>query len=46
MEAALFQWLNPKALTLAVGVITAFTTPGPQFWTQLSGSSPCSRSSR
>jgi threonine/homoserine/homoserine lactone efflux protein len=35
MEAALFQWLNPKALTLAVGVITAFTTAGPQFWTQL-----------
>jgi threonine/homoserine/homoserine lactone efflux protein len=28
MEAALFQWLNPKAWTLAVGVVTAFTTSG------------------
>jgi threonine/homoserine/homoserine lactone efflux protein len=27
-EAALFQWLNVKALTLAVGVVTAFTTVG------------------
>ncbi|MGE3149519.1 MAG: LysE family translocator [Pseudorhodoplanes sp.] len=26
IEAALFQWLNPKAWTLAVGVVTAFTT--------------------
>ena len=28
IEAALFQWLNPKAWTLAVGVVTAFTTSG------------------
>ncbi len=28
VEAALFQWLNPKAWTLAVGVVTAFTTSG------------------
>lgn len=27
-KAALFQWLNVKAWTLALGVITAFTTPG------------------
>lgn len=26
LEAALFQWLNPKAYTLAIGVVTAFTT--------------------
>jgi threonine/homoserine/homoserine lactone efflux protein len=28
LEAALFQWVNVKALTLAVGVVTAFTTVG------------------
>jgi threonine/homoserine/homoserine lactone efflux protein len=28
MEAALFQWLNIKAWTLAIGVVTAFTTVG------------------
>lgn len=28
MEAALFQWLNPKSWTFAVGTIAAFTTPG------------------
>lgn len=28
IEAALFQWLNPKAWTLAVGVVAAFTTSG------------------
>ena len=27
-EAALFQWLNPKAWVLALGVILAFTTVG------------------
>lgn len=31
-EAALFQWLNPKAWTLALGTIAAFTTPGLDFW--------------
>jgi threonine/homoserine/homoserine lactone efflux protein len=30
-EAALFQWLNPKAWTLALGTIAAFTTPGLGF---------------
>ncbi len=28
IEAALFQWVNPKAWTLALGVVTAFTTIG------------------
>jgi threonine/homoserine/homoserine lactone efflux protein len=28
IEAALFQWLNPKAWTLALGALAAFTTPG------------------
>jgi threonine/homoserine/homoserine lactone efflux protein len=28
IEAALFQWLNPKAWTLAIGTLAAFTTPG------------------
>jgi threonine/homoserine/homoserine lactone efflux protein len=28
MEAALFQWLNPKAWSIALGAIAAFTTPG------------------
>ena len=28
VEAAAFQWVNVKALTLAVGVMTAFTTVG------------------
>src|SRR5688572_5273049 len=28
LEAALFQWLNPKAWTLAVGVVAAYTTSG------------------
>lgn len=31
IEAALFQWLNPKAWTLAIGTIAAFTTPGLDF---------------
>lgn len=31
IEAALFQWLNPKAWTLALGTIAAFTTPGLDF---------------
>jgi len=31
IEAALFQWLNPKAWTLAIGTIAAFTTPGLSF---------------
>jgi threonine/homoserine/homoserine lactone efflux protein len=35
MEAALFQWLNPKAWTLCLGVIAAFTTRGLLFWPSL-----------
>jgi threonine/homoserine/homoserine lactone efflux protein len=35
LEAALFQWINPKALTLAFGVITAFTTVGGNIWLEL-----------
>lgn len=31
IEAALFQWINPKAWTLALGTIAAFTTPGLRF---------------
>jgi threonine/homoserine/homoserine lactone efflux protein len=31
VEAALFQWLNPKSWTFAVGTIAAFTTPGLPF---------------
>ena len=31
LEAALFQWLNPKAWTLSLGTIAAFTTPGLDF---------------
>ncbi len=27
-EAVIFQWLNPKAWALALGLIAAFTTPG------------------
>jgi threonine/homoserine/homoserine lactone efflux protein len=36
LEAALFQWINPKALTLAFGVITAFTTATGNLWIELS----------
>jgi threonine/homoserine/homoserine lactone efflux protein len=28
IEALLFQWLNPKAWSIALGAIAAFTTPG------------------
>jgi threonine/homoserine/homoserine lactone efflux protein len=31
IEAAIFQWLNPKAWTLSLGAIAAFTTPGLGF---------------
>ena len=27
-QAALFQWVNPKAWVMAVGSISSFTTPG------------------
>jgi threonine/homoserine/homoserine lactone efflux protein len=35
LEAALFQWVNPKAWTLALGVVAAFTTPGGNLALQL-----------
>lgn len=35
IEAALFQWVNPKALTLVLGVVTAFTTVGGNPWIEL-----------
>ena len=35
LEAALFQWINPKALTLAFSVVTAFTTVGGNLWLEL-----------
>jgi threonine/homoserine/homoserine lactone efflux protein len=35
IEASLFQWINPKALTLAFGVVTAFTTVGGNLWLEL-----------
>lgn len=31
LEAALFQWINPKAWTVALGTIATFTTPGLSF---------------
>jgi threonine/homoserine/homoserine lactone efflux protein len=31
IEAAVFQWLNPKAWTLSLGALAAFTTPGLGF---------------
>jgi threonine/homoserine/homoserine lactone efflux protein len=31
LESVIFQWLNPKAWTFAVGTIAAFTTPGLAF---------------
>ncbi len=34
-EAAIFQWVNPKALTLVLGVVTAFTTVGGSPWVEL-----------
>jgi threonine/homoserine/homoserine lactone efflux protein len=36
IEAALFQWLNIKAWTLAIGVIAAFTTVGGDLYRELS----------
>jgi threonine/homoserine/homoserine lactone efflux protein len=35
LEAALFQWVNPKAWTLALGVVVAFTAPGGSVALQL-----------
>jgi threonine/homoserine/homoserine lactone efflux protein len=35
MEAALFQWVNPKAWTLALGALAAFTSVGGAFIVEL-----------
>ena len=35
VEAAIFQWLNPKAWPLALGALAAFTTPGLGLGTSL-----------
>jgi threonine/homoserine/homoserine lactone efflux protein len=35
LEAALFQWVNPKAWTLALGVVVAFMAPGGSVALQL-----------
>jgi threonine/homoserine/homoserine lactone efflux protein len=35
LEAALFQWINPKALTLAFGVVATFTTAAGNIWIEL-----------
>jgi len=35
LEAALFQWVNPKAWTMVISAIPAFTTLGPGYNTQL-----------
>lgn len=32
IQAALFQWVNPKALTMALTAIAAFTPQGSGFW--------------
>ena len=35
VEAALFQWVNPKAWTLVLGVVAAFTTVGGNLTAEL-----------
>jgi threonine/homoserine/homoserine lactone efflux protein len=35
LQGALFQWVNPKAWTLALGVVVAFTAPGGSVARQL-----------
>lgn len=35
IQAALFQWVNPKAWIMAVGAIAAFTTAGPDITQQV-----------
>ncbi|ARU55384.1 MAG: LysE family translocator [Pseudomonadales bacterium] len=34
IEAALFQWVNPKAWVMAVGAVAAFTTVGAELFNQ------------
>ncbi len=36
LEAAAFQWVNPKAWIMAVSAIPAFTTPGGNYYAELS----------
>ena len=36
LEAAAFQWVNPKAWIMAVSAIPAFTTPGGSYYAELS----------
>jgi threonine/homoserine/homoserine lactone efflux protein len=35
LEAAAFQWVNPKAWVMAVSSIPAFTTPGGNYYVEL-----------
>ncbi len=35
IEAALFQWVNPKAWIMASGAVAAFTAPGPDLHLQV-----------
>jgi threonine/homoserine/homoserine lactone efflux protein len=35
LEAAAFQWVNPKAWIMAVSAIPAFTTPGGSYYAEL-----------
>jgi threonine/homoserine/homoserine lactone efflux protein len=35
LEAAAFQWVNPKAWVMAVSAIPAFTTPGGNYYAEL-----------
>lgn len=37
LEAAAFQWVNPKAWIMAVSSIPAFTTPGGNYYLELLG---------
>ncbi len=35
LQAALFQWLNPKAWVMCSTAVTSFTITGPQYWLSL-----------
>jgi threonine/homoserine/homoserine lactone efflux protein len=35
LQAALFQWVNPKAWVMTTGMVTAYVPPGPAFWVHL-----------
>ena len=35
LQAAMFQWINPKAWMLGTGAIAAFTTVGGDVWVQI-----------